>query len=196
MTEKTIRLDIGCGGKKKEGFIGVDQYAMEGVDVVFNVVERAADGKYVVWPWEDNSVDEIHSSHFLEHLDLNSRSPERVHFMNEACRIMKPGAKMTIITPHWASNRAYGDFTHADKPVSEMFYYYLNQTWRDANAPHTDVKWNPAGYSCNLAATWGYSYSPDLGARHADHVQFALQNYKEAAQDLYATLVKPVTTVE
>jgi hypothetical protein len=116
--------------------------------------------------------------------------------MNEACRIMKPGAKMTIITPHWASNRAYGDFTHADKPVSEMFYYYLNQTWRDANAPHTDVKWNPAGYSCNLAATWGYSYSPDLGARHADHVQFALQNYKEAAQDLYATLVKPVTATE
>ena len=28
------KLDLGCGSKKKEGFIGVDQYEMEGVDVV------------------------------------------------------------------------------------------------------------------------------------------------------------------
>jgi hypothetical protein len=74
-----------------------------------------------------------------------------------------------------------------------MFYYYLSQAWRDANAPHNDVKWNPQGYSCNFAATWGYSFGPELAARHSDHVQFALQNYKEAAQDLHATLIKPVT---
>lgn len=180
-----MKLDLGCGGKKKKGFIGVDQYAMEGVDVVLNIGVDP-------WPWEDGTVEEIHASHFLEHLTAQ----QRVHFMNEACRVMKEGAKATIITPHWASNRAYGDFTHQWPPVAEMFYYYLNQAWRDANAPHTDVKWNPAGYSCNLAATWGYSYTPDLGARHPDHVQFALQNYKEAAQDLYATLVKPVTATE
>jgi hypothetical protein len=175
-----VKLDLGCGGKKKEGFIGVDQYAMEGVDVVLNIGVDP-------WPWEDGTVEEIHASHFLEHLTAQ----QRVHFMNEAFRVMKEGAKATIITPHWASNRAYGDFTHQWPPVAEMFYYYLSQAWRDTNAPHTDVKWNPAGYSCNFAATWGYSYGPELSVRHPDHVQFALQNYKEAAQDLYATLTKP-----
>jgi len=196
MTDQVTRLDIGCGPRKKDGFIGVDQFAMEGVDVVLNVVERRADGSYVPWPWESDSVDEIHSSHFVEHLDFNRHNPERVHFYNEAYRVMKSGAKMTIIVPHWASNRAYGDFTHADKPVSEMSFYYLKQEWRATNASHTDIKWNPQGYSCNFDATWGYSFSPELGVRHPDHVQFALQNYKEAAQDLYATLTKPVKVVD
>lgn len=179
------KLDLGCGGKKREGFIGVDQYPMEGVDVVLNIGVDP-------WPWKDGSVEEIHASHFLEHLT----APQRVHFMNEAFRVMKEGARATVITPHWASNRAYGDFTHQWPPVSEMFYYYLKQSWRDANAPHTDKKWNPAGYSCNFDATWGYSFSPELGARHPEHVQFALQNYKEAALDTHATLIKPITKVD
>lgn len=191
-----LKLDIGCGKNKKEGFHGVDQYAMDGVDTVFNVVERNADKTYVKWPWEDNSIAEIHSSHFVEHLDHNRHNPERVHFMNEAFRVLKPGGKATIITPHWASNRAYGDFTHADKPVSEMFFYYLKQEWRDTQAPHTDKKWNPDGFSCDFDATWGYSFGPELQNRNTEYVQFALQNYKEAAQDLYATLIKPVPKIE
>jgi len=179
------KIDLGCGPRKKEGFIGVDQYAMENVDVVLDIGTAA-------WPWEDGSVEEIHASHFLEHMTAR----QRVHVMNEAFRVMKDGAKMTVITPHWASNRAYGDFTHQWPPVAEMFYYYLKQEWRNGNASHTDIKWNPEGFSCNFDATWGYSFSPELAARHADHVQFALQNYKEAATDLYATLIKPIKVVD
>lgn len=180
-----IKLDLGCGGKKKEGFVGCDQFAMEGVDHVFNIGEEA-------WPFEDKSVDEAHASHFLEHLTAK----QRMHFFNELYRVMDDGAKATIITPHWASNRAYGDMTHQWPPVAEMFYYYLKQEWRDTQAPHTDIKWNKDGFSCNFDATWGYSFSPELGARHQDHVQFALANYKEAAQDLYATVVKPALKVD
>lgn len=180
-----MKLDIGCGKNKKEGFIGVDQYDMEGVDIVTDVANDT-------WEWEDGSVEEIHASHFLEHLTAK----QRVHFMNEAYRVLQDGGKVTIITPHWASNRAYGDFTHQWPPVAEMFYYYLKEEWRDTQAPHTDIKWNKDGYSCNFNATWGYSYSPELSTRNQDHVQFALQNYKEAAQDLYATLIKPIVKEE
>lgn len=180
-----MKLDLGCGPRKKEGFLGVDQYAMEGVDVVLNIGVDP-------WPWEDGTVEEINASHFLEHLT----AAQRVHFMNEACRVMKDGAKATIITPHWASNRAYGDFTHQWPPVAEMFYYYLKREWRATNASHTDIKWNPAGYSCDFDATWGYSFSPELASRSQEHVQFALQNYKEAATDLFATLTKPVKVTD
>lgn len=174
-----LRLDVGCGPNKKEGFHGVDQYKMPGVDTVLKVGAAK-------WPWADNSVDEIHASHFMEHLTPK----ERMHFMNEAYRVMKKGAKATIVTPHWANNRAYGDMTHAWPPVAEMFYYYLKREWRLAQAPHTDVKWNKEGFSCNFESTWGYSYSPELSTRAEEHVRFALQNYKDAAQDLVATLVK------
>lgn len=173
------KLDIGCGKNKREGFIGVDQYAMEGVDIVMDVRQK--------WTFDDASVEEVHCSHFLEHLT----GPERVRFYNELFRVLKPGAKATIITPHWASNRAYGDPTHQWPPVAEMGFYYLKQSWRDTQAPHTDIKWNPDGYSCDFDATWGYSFAPDLGMRNQEYVQFALQNYKEAAQDMIATLIKP-----
>lgn len=180
-SSEVLRLDVGCGARKREGFHGVDQYAMEGVDTVLRVGVDP-------WPWADSSVDELHASHFVEHLTAS----ERVHFYNETHRVLKPGAKATIITPHWASNRAYGDPTHQWPPVAEMSFYYLSQTWRNEQAPHTDIKWNPEGFSCDLAATWGYSFSSELAARHSEHVQFALQNYKEAAQDMHTTLVKPM----
>lgn len=182
-----ICLDIGCGSKKREGHIGLDQFPMEGVDHVVKLGEKGTwngeDGKPL---FEDNSVDSAVCSHFLEHLS----GQQRVYFMNELYRILKPGAKVEIITPHWNSTRAYGDFTHAWPPVCEMYYYYLSQEWRDTQAPHTDAKWNPEGYNCNFGATWGYSFSPELSTKNQEYINFALQNFKESAQDLIATLTK------
>ena len=177
---EVIKLDIGCGKNKKEGFIGIDQYAMDGVDVVMDVRQT--------WNYEDNSVDEIHCSHFIEHLTAN----ERVKFFNELHRVLKPGAKATIITPHWASNRAYGDPTHMWPPVSEMMFYYLSQEWRDTQAPHTDFKWNPEGFTCDLEATWGYGINPAISTRNQEFQMFAMQNYKEACTDTIATVTKKV----
>ena len=130
-----IRVDIGCGKAKKEGFIGVDIIAFEGVDIVINAGKER-------WPFEDNSVDEIHTSHFIEHL----YPEERIHFANEVYRVLKNptydnAGKMisglvTIIVPHWASQRAYGDLTHKWPAVSEFWFYYLDKDWRSVNAPH------------------------------------------------------------
>ena len=175
-----IKLDIGCGSNKKPGFVGVDQYAMPGVDHVFRIGGEK-------WPFEDNSVEEAHSSHFLEHLTNLNGKWERVRFFNELHRVMMPGAKCTLIFPHWASNRFYGDPTHCE-PFSEMGFYYLSREWRKTQAPHSDVEWNENGYSCDFEATWGYSLNQALMTRNQEYQQFALQNYKEAAQDLIATI--------
>lgn len=173
------KLDIGCGKSKREGFTGIDQYAMEGVDHVVDL-------RTFPWPVESDSVEEVHCSHFLEHLSAQ----ERVGFYNELYRIMKPGAKASIITPHWGSNRAYGDPTHQWPPVSEMSFFYLSRDWRETQAPHTDKKWNPAGYDCHFAATWGYTMRGDLMTRNQEYQQYAMQNYKEVCQDIVATLTK------
>ena len=175
-----VKLDIGCGPSKKGAdWTGMDQYALAGVDVVHDV-------RVTPWPFEADSVTEIHCSHFLEHLT----GVERVHFFNELYRVMAPGAKGTIITPHWASNRAYGDPTHQWPPVAEMAYMYLSAEWRKTQAVHTDKSVNPDGYDCNFEATWGYALHPTLNVRNEEYRQFALSNYKEAAQDLWATITK------
>lgn len=168
-----MKLDFGCGPNKREGFLGVDSRPFDGkVDVVHDL--------RTPWPWTDNSVEEANASHFVEHLTAN----ERVHFVNELWRVLIPGGKCQIITPHWASCRAYGDLTHQWPPVSEFWFYYLSREWRAANAPHND------GYTCNFEATWGYSFHNMLMVRNQDFQQFAMQFYKEACQDIICTLTK------
>jgi ubiquinone/menaquinone biosynthesis C-methylase UbiE len=181
MTE-LLKIDFGCGPNKREGFKGVDILYFDGVDYVFD----AGSDEFL---FEDNSVDEAHASHFLEHLT----APQRCHFFNELYRVLKPKAQCTIITPHWASSRAYGDPTHQWPPVCEFGYFYLSREWREQNAPHADKKHNSTGYNCDFDATWGYSLHPSLGVRNEEWQQFAINFYKEAAQDLVATITKKDT---
>lgn len=178
-----LKLDFGCGPHPREGFAGVDRLSFDGK------VAHVVDLRKTPWPWPDGSVAEAHASHFIEHLT----AVERVAFCNELYRILVPGGTCQIITPHWNSNRAYGDPTHQWPPVAEMWFYYLSQTWRAANAPHTDVAHWPAGFRCDFVATWGYSLRGDLGVRAQDWQQFAIANYKEVCQDMVATLTKPLT---
>jgi SAM-dependent methyltransferase len=184
-----IKLDLGCGNEvrrkatgktREEGWLGVDIENGPGVDVACDLGKDK-------WPWPDNSVDEVHCSHMLEHVPAKAR----IHFFNELYRVMKPGAKGAIITPHWASHRAYGDVTHEWPPVSEMFWQYLNREWLKENAPHV-------GFNCHFEVTYGYSPADwlvrDTQNRNPEYAQKTMQEaftkYKEACQDMHATLTK------
>ena len=174
-----LKLDLGCGPNKAEGFTGVDVLPFGGkVDVVADLKGP--------WPWADGSVDEVHCSHFLEHLE----GIERVHFFNELWRVLKPGGTARIITPHWASCRAYGDVTHKWPPVSEFFYHYLSRDWRRTQAPHDDAQHVPGMYSCNFTHTIAYTVNGALHTKNQEFVMDALAWKKEAAQDTIAVVTK------
>lgn len=190
---KILHIDLGCGPNKREGFIGVDALPFNGkVDVVMDIRKK--------WPWKTGTVEEAHSSHFVEHLT----SMERIHFWNELFRVLKApivrkdgtieneGGKALIIVPHWASSRAYGDPTHQWPPIGEFTWYYLKRDWREANAPHCDRKNVPWGLDCNFEAVGGYSFHPSMNSYNTERQQFAIQNYKEAAQDSIVTLTRLV----
>lgn len=198
-----IKLDLGCGKNPRDGFIGVDCRPFDGVthlcdlraapwvlkEVVESDMKYSADAVQVgggKWrygakgasPIADNSIEEVHCSHFVEHLT----GPERIHFVNELYRVLIPGGKATIITPHWASCRAYGDLTHQWPPVSEFWWYYLSKAWRDSQAPHND------GYTCDFDAVWGYGMQPEISGKNQEYQQYAMAHYKEAITDMQATL--------
>lgn len=187
--KKLLKLDLGCGKNPKPGFLGVDARAFEGVDQVVDLAARetyanshdknAPHVRFRPWPWDDGSVEEAHCSHFLEHLTQD----ERVHFFNELDRVLIKGGKATIITPHWLSERAYGDPTHKMPPVVFFSYYYLNKQWREQNAPHT-------AYICNLEATGGNAIGAPWDARNQEVQVFAQTHYANVAQDLIVTVVK------
>jgi SAM-dependent methyltransferase len=166
-----LKLDLGCGPHKREGFHGVDAMKFPNVDTIHDL--RKA------WPWKDGSVDEAHSSHFIEHLT----GEERVHFYNELYRVLKPGAKAMIIAPDWSSGRSYGDPTHKYPPICGDSFYYLDKGWRAGNAPH-------CGLTCDFLATWGYSIHPGWEGKNQETLMFGMAHYREVAQDIMVTLTK------
>jgi hypothetical protein len=166
-----MKIDIGCGKNKREGFIGVDSIKFDTVDVHFDVTSGP-------WPWEDGSVEEIHCSHFLEHLTREQWVP----FFNEAHRVLQEGGKLTVITPHWSHACAYGDPTHKSF-LSEWVPLYLNKAWRDQNAPHV-------GYTCDFDNTVAGSWDGWLNSKHSDMVNYAMQHYTNSYRDLILNLTK------
>lgn len=59
-SRQEVRLDLGCGQNVRDGFEGVDLYAP--------IAKHRVNLFAFPLPWADNSVDELHCSHFLEHL--------------------------------------------------------------------------------------------------------------------------------
>jgi hypothetical protein len=182
-TAKPLLIDIGCG-KNKRGpeWVGVDILEFDGVDFVFDAGKDK-------WPWKDGEVDQVHASHFVEHLTPAGR----IHFVNEMDRVLKKPEYVngqlitgfaTVIVPHWASQRAYGDLTHQWPPVSEFWFYYLDKDWRAVNAPHN------LDYTCNLLVNWGYNLHPELQSRNQEYQHNAMKWWKEACSDTVATLMK------
>lgn len=176
----SLKLDFGCGPNPREGFEGVDRYDFGGR------VRHVLDLRTGRWPWDDETVAEAHSSHFVEHLT----GVERVHFVNELYRVLVPGGRCSLVVPHWASCRAYGDPTHQWPPVSEFWFYYLSKEWRAGNAPHTDAAVWPDGFACDFEAVWGYVMHPALSVRNQEFQQDAFAWKKEAIQDVQCTLTK------
>jgi predicted SAM-dependent methyltransferase len=80
-----LKLDIGCGTQKLEGYIGVDAYV-------------ETDIKAEMWaiPLGDGTVDEIYSSHALEHVPMAQVQPT----LREWLRILRPGGTLVLQVPN------------------------------------------------------------------------------------------------
>ena len=169
-----LRLDLGAGKGKNtpEGFVPVDKVKAKGITVV-DLRKR--------WPWKAGSVDEVNCQYLLHHLT----AAERVHFVNELYRVLKPSGKASIVTPYWCAARAYGDSVVQWPPITEAWYPTLNKTARDGQNFADE-----SGLTCDFEVTMGYGMHPLIVNRNTEYQQHAVGFWKEAAQDLYATLTK------
>ena len=144
-----IMLDIGCGGAKQDGFVGMDIRPLDGVDIVHNVLKFP-------WPLEDNSVIQAVSSHLVEHIPpfgpdpkliglidlllekkvINQKEvteylgdvrekPAFVAFMDEVWRVLKPDGRFAISCPHGFSPGFLQDPTHCNE-ISEATWAYFD----------------------------------------------------------------------
>ena len=111
-----IRLDIGCGQNKQEGFVGMDMEKYPGVDIVH-------DCEVFPWPLPDESVLLSTASHLLEH--INPHKGVFIDFMNEVWRITKPGGEFAFVTPYAGSPGYWQDPTHVN-PINRNTLAYFD----------------------------------------------------------------------
>lgn len=81
-----MNLNLGCGDKKKEGYTNVD---------VCGSPDVACDLNSFPWPWENDSIDEVFSEHWLEHVSDYERTILEIH------RILKPNGRFWFVVPHF-----------------------------------------------------------------------------------------------
>ena len=84
---KEVKLDIGCGTNPQKDFIGIDVKDC-GQEVLWDIRQGI--------PFPDNSVSEIYTCHFLEHLAVD----EDIEFLKEVFRTLKTGGIFRNYTPH------------------------------------------------------------------------------------------------
>lgn len=100
--KKKIKLDIGCGKRKKEGFVGIDIMSHEDIYPGKCIQCDVTEGL----PLPDNSVTEIYSNRFFEHIPFHYNTPIKkrpydplIHIFEEIHRVSVNKAKIRIIVP-------------------------------------------------------------------------------------------------
>ncbi len=94
-----IILDVGCGGSKVPGSIGVDVSTQDDVDIVGDAID-------VLRRFPESSVDGIVTRHFVEHVD------DLQTLLQEFARVTRPGGTIEVVAPHFSNPYFYSDPTH------------------------------------------------------------------------------------
>jgi predicted SAM-dependent methyltransferase len=86
-----LKLNIGCGFNKLDGYVNVDGFPDCGPDVIWDL-ERTP------WPFPEDSVDEIVAHHVLEH--IGQATDVFFAIVKEIYRVLRHGGEIRINVPH------------------------------------------------------------------------------------------------
>jgi predicted SAM-dependent methyltransferase len=176
-----VKLNLGCGPIDPNDDVHTEGWTRVDIDPSVEP-DLIVDLRAFPWPWEDGSIEEIFSAHYVEH----QTSIEWISFVEELYRILEPGAMVTIVHPNLKSARAFSDPTHLDHIPAER-WLYANKQWRTEGGLD-----RPPYPRCDFGIVnmiFG-NFEPGLEFRSADAQQSALAGRWDAAQDIMAQLVK------
>jgi len=143
-----ITLDLGCGGNKQPGTIGMDIRPLEGIDIVHDIEKFP-------YPLPDGCCTLVYASHVIEHinphagdsrttnlikllLDKNLITPQDVkdyigeidpgpifmRLMDEVWRILRVGGRFMMALPYAGSPPFWQDPTHVNGVTEVTLTYF------------------------------------------------------------------------
>lgn len=134
-------LDIGCGINKYPGSIGLDRSLNTRADII-------ADLDRFPYPLRDSSFREIRAIHVIEHVS------DVIGMMEEVHRLLAPGGRVVIVTPHYTDFSSFCDPTHRWHLNSFSLRYF-----GDDNAGfgyYSSARFREISVRVKLLALWRY----------------------------------------
>lgn len=192
-----LKLDLGCGAHPAEGF--------EGVDLLAPKAKHRVDLFKFPWPWEENSVAELHASHFVEHIparDVEERDLSEwlwrlgqedareqllgkdmaFAFFDEAFRVLVPGGKFSVIVPALSGDRAFQDPTHR-RFIPAQWFTYFDAEWRQK------MELQHYRAVCDFAVQIRHTVSPEMNLLPPEHAERRYREGRNTIWDFHADLV-------
>lgn len=128
-----MKLNMGCGMNKRDGFVNVDMFPDGAPDVLWDLEKTP-------WPWENDSVGEVVFNHSLEHLGADSRV--FLAIMKELYRVCRADARIEINVPHPRHDNFIGDPTHVRIITPQMLWLFNRQAnleWKAKGAANSPL---------------------------------------------------------
>lgn len=139
-----VKVELGCGNTKREGYIGVDRFPLPDVDVVADLNGAL--------PFDSDSVDTVWACHSLEHLSNLS------HTFAEIYRVTKHGSVIQVLAPYYFSTLNISNFYHQSA--------WTEDTPRLFDLYPTDMV-NKKDYLMPHALTWGLAESDNSNPNYS-----------------------------
>jgi hypothetical protein len=186
-----MRLNLGCGSKRMDGWINVDKFETSATDQVFDL-------EVFPWPWPDDCVDEVLLAHVLEH--LGAQTAVYLGVIKELYRVCRDGAKIQIIVPHPRHDNFISDPTHVRPIVPEsirLFSQAVNREWIAMGAANTPlgiylgVDFAIQHVTFGLSPVWKDRL--DRKEVNVSDLQYAMATYNNVVKQIEITIsaVKP-----
>lgn len=105
-----LRLNLGSGERRIDGFLNVDCVPLAGVDILADLNEPLAE-------LPNDSVEAVYARHTLEHVGKLTELLAELH------RVTRADGRIEVIVPHFSNPYGYSDPTHVRFFGLYSFYY-------------------------------------------------------------------------
>ena len=183
-----LKLNLGCGLRRLEGYVNVDQAARSAADLLFDL-------ETFPWPWGDASVGEIKLTHSLEH--MGARGDVFFGIVKELYRVLAPEGRVEIAVPHPFCSAFVNDPTHVRAITPEILSLFSKKNcarFAEQNWPNTplalylDVDFDLLRVENKLTPYWAERYRS--GALTQADLDFACATYLNVVEEVTMLMVK------
>jgi SAM-dependent methyltransferase len=153
---------VGCGIRKYPGSIGIDYNSASAADVI-------CDLDSFPYPFADRTFDHLRAIHVIEHVTDVVRSMEEFH------RLVRPGGRIRIETPHYTDYSSFCDPTHKHHLNSFSFRYFGDN--HGGFGYYTQAKFREISVRVKLLSLWkwlGFEFFVNHSVRFRKFWEFYL----------------------